>query len=74
MKITTFDEMIAAARQTGPVPIGVVAAHDPEVLKAVDQAQREGIPISHYAPGSKIGKAYAKIAKNISTNANKGDH
>jgi phosphate butyryltransferase len=43
MKITTFDEMIAVARQIGPVPIGVVAAHDPEVLKAVDQAQREGI-------------------------------
>jgi len=27
------------------------------------QAQREGIPISHYAPGSKVGKAYARIAK-----------
>jgi phosphate butyryltransferase len=42
MKITTFDQMIAAAHQCGPVPIAVVAAHDPEVLKAVDQAQREG--------------------------------
>jgi phosphate butyryltransferase len=43
MKITTFDEMIAAARQAGPVPVAVVAAHDPEVLKAVDQAQHEGM-------------------------------
>ncbi len=43
MKIATFDEMIRAARQAGPVPIAVAAAHDPEVLKAVDQAQREGM-------------------------------
>ena len=43
MKITTFDEMIAAAQQAGPVPLVVVAAHDPHVLKAVDQAQREGM-------------------------------
>jgi phosphate butyryltransferase len=51
MKITTFDELIAAARQSGPrwgsgagpVPIAVAAAHDPEVLKAVEQAQQEGM-------------------------------
>lgn len=43
MKITTFDELVLAARQSGPVPIGVVAAHDPEVLKAVSQAQQEGM-------------------------------
>jgi phosphate butyryltransferase len=43
MNITTFDDMIAAARQAGPVPIAVVAAHDAAVLKAVDQAQREGM-------------------------------
>ena len=43
MKITTFDDMIAAARQAGPVPIAVAAAHDPEVLKAVAQAQGEGM-------------------------------
>ena len=42
-KITTFDELVLAARQAGPVRIGVVAAHDPEVLKAVSQAQQEGI-------------------------------
>ena len=43
VKITTFDEMIAAARRAGPVQIAVAAAHDPEVLKAVHQAQQEGI-------------------------------
>jgi phosphate butyryltransferase len=43
MKITTFDDMISAACQAGPVPIAVAAAHDLEVLKAVDQAQREGM-------------------------------
>jgi phosphate butyryltransferase len=43
MKITTFDEMIEAARRAGPVPVAVAAAHDPEVLKAVGRAQREGM-------------------------------
>jgi len=38
------------------------------------EAQREGTPISHYAPRSKIGKAYAKIAENISSNANRKNH
>jgi len=35
--------MVAAAVQVGPVPVAVAAAHDPEVLRAVDRAQREGI-------------------------------
>jgi phosphate butyryltransferase len=43
MDIATFDDMIAAARRVGPVPIAVAAAHDPEVLKAVERAQREGM-------------------------------
>jgi phosphotransacetylase len=43
MRITSFDEMISIARQGDPVSIAVGAAHDPEVLKAVDQAQREGM-------------------------------
>ena len=43
MRIATFEEMLGAARQMGPVPIAVVGAHDPEVLKAVDQAQREAM-------------------------------
>ena len=43
MKIATFDAMIEAARQTGPVQIAVAAAHDPEVLRAVGRAQAEGM-------------------------------
>ncbi len=43
MRITTLEEMVGCAQQMGPVPIAVAAAHDPEVLKAVDQAQREGM-------------------------------
>ncbi len=43
MKITNFDELIATARQVGPVQVAVAAAHDPEVLKAIDLAQREGM-------------------------------
>lgn len=43
MSITTFEEMEAEARRVGPLPIGVAAAHDPEVLKAVARAQREGL-------------------------------
>jgi len=34
------------------------------------RAQRQGIPISHYAPRSRVGKAYAKIARSISLNGN----
>jgi len=30
------------------------------------EAQREGLPISHYAPGSRIGRAYEEIARSIS--------
>lgn len=41
--ITTFDEMIAVARQVGPVRIAVAAAHDPGVLRAVERAQQEGM-------------------------------
>jgi phosphate butyryltransferase len=43
MNITTFQEMIAAAQEAGPIPVAVAAAHDPEVLKAIDRAQREGM-------------------------------
>lgn len=43
LEITTLEEMLAAARRAGPVSIAVAAAHDPEVLKAVAQAQREGM-------------------------------
>ena len=42
MRITNFEEMVSVARQHGPVRVGVVAAHDPEVLKAVGRAHQEG--------------------------------
>lgn len=41
--IASLAELTAAARRIGPVRIAVAAAADPEVLKAVDQAQGEGI-------------------------------
>jgi phosphate butyryltransferase len=43
IKITNFDEMISFARRHGPIRVAVAAAHDPEVLTSIDQAQREGI-------------------------------
>jgi phosphate butyryltransferase len=43
LRIASLEEMVAVARRVGPVRIAVAAAHDPEVLKAVDQAQREGM-------------------------------
>ena len=43
MKITDLEQLTLAARQAGPVRIAVAAAHDPQVLRAVDQAQREGM-------------------------------
>jgi phosphate butyryltransferase len=42
-KICKLEDMIRTARQVGPVPIAVAAAHDPEVLRAVDQAHRDGM-------------------------------
>ncbi|HNS52381.1 MAG TPA: bifunctional enoyl-CoA hydratase/phosphate acetyltransferase [Anaerolineae bacterium] len=42
MRIGSLDELVSAAQRGGPVRIGVVAADDPEVLKAVGQAQSEG--------------------------------
>jgi phosphate butyryltransferase len=46
MNITTFQEMIALAQEAGPIPVAVAAAHDPEVLKAIDRAQREGMVVA----------------------------
>ena len=43
MRIATFGEMVSIAREVGPVRIAVVGAHDPQVLAAVAQAQREGM-------------------------------
>ena len=41
--ILRFDDMISAARQVGPVPIAVAAAHDAQVLRAIHQAQQDGM-------------------------------
>jgi phosphate butyryltransferase len=43
LHIASLEDMRAAARRLGPVRVAVAAAHDPEVLKAVDQAQKEGM-------------------------------
>jgi phosphate butyryltransferase len=43
MRITTLEEMISAAVQAGPVPAAVAAAHDPQVLQAVHQAQQANL-------------------------------
>jgi len=39
----------------------------PDSVK-IYETQRQGVPISHYAPGSRVGRAYAEITKSISTN------
>ncbi len=41
--IKSLGDLVAAARRRGPVPVAVAAAHDPEVLKAISQAQAEGM-------------------------------
>jgi phosphate butyryltransferase len=43
MNIASFEALIEAAQKAGPVQIAVAAAHDPEVLRAVGQAQAEGM-------------------------------
>jgi phosphotransacetylase len=47
--ITTFDEMVSLAHRAGPVRIAVVGANDPEVLRAVAQAQHEGMVVATLA-------------------------
>ena len=39
--------------------------------KEIYETQRRGVPISHYALRSKVGRAYAQITKSISTNSEK---
>jgi phosphate butyryltransferase len=58
-KITTFDEMVAAAQKAGPVPVAVAAAHDPEVLRAVDRAQQEGMVVATLVGDWPAIEAYA---------------
>ncbi len=37
--------------------------------REIYETQRQGVPISHYAPGSRVGRAYAEITKSISINS-----
>ena len=39
--------------------------------REIYETQRQGVPISHYAPSSRVGRAYAEITKSISTNTEK---
>ena len=57
--IRNFEEMVAAAQSLGPIRIGVAAAHDREVLKAVAQAQQEGIVTATLAGDASAIKALA---------------
>jgi phosphate butyryltransferase len=43
MEIRSLDDLTRAAQDAGPLRAAVAAAHDPEVLAAVSQAQRHGI-------------------------------
>lgn len=43
MTIQTFDQLLAAAQASGPRRVAVAAAHDPEVLVSIDEAQRLGV-------------------------------
>ncbi|MGQ9567700.1 MAG: bifunctional enoyl-CoA hydratase/phosphate acetyltransferase, partial [Anaerolineae bacterium] len=43
MAIRTLDEMVEEARRLGPKTAAVAAAADPEVLVAMDEAEREGL-------------------------------
>ena len=42
----------------------------PDSTEEIYRAQKEGNPISHYAPQSRVGKAYERIARRISMNPN----
>jgi len=47
----SFDDLLAAARARGPVSIAVAAAHDPDVIEALQQARELGL-----AEGILVGK------------------
>ncbi|MEJ2736433.1 MAG: phosphate acyltransferase, partial [Anaerolineae bacterium] len=59
MKIRKLMDMINTARQVGPVPVAVAAAHDPEVLRAVDQAHRDGMIVATLVGDWPAIEAYA---------------
>jgi chromosome partitioning protein len=41
--------------------------------KDIYESQRQGVPLSHLSTGGQAGKAYAEIARNISSNNNHGN-
>jgi phosphate butyryltransferase len=43
MRFSTLDELVAQAQSLEPSHMAVAAAHDPEVLQSVDEAQKRGI-------------------------------
>ena len=43
MRFSTLDELVAQAESLEPSHMAVAAAHDPEVLQSVDEAQKRGI-------------------------------
>lgn len=52
MRIRDFATMIQAARRKGPKRVAVAAAHDPEVLRSLEEARREGIATTGYLVGN----------------------
>jgi phosphate butyryltransferase len=46
MPITTFEQLMDEARRVGPKMVSVAVPHDPEVLLAAQDAEREGIASS----------------------------
>lgn len=52
MRINDFATMVQAARQKGPKRVAVAAAHDPEVLRSLEEARREGIATTGYLVGN----------------------
>ncbi len=63
-KCTPSREVESRLREMFPVVFVV-----PEAVEIYD-AQKKGVPVSHYAPGSRVGKAYQKIVKSIIEKAN----
>ncbi|UCC76884.1 MAG: hypothetical protein JSW37_00550, partial [Anaerolineales bacterium] len=43
MAITTFEQLMEEARKVGPRMVSVAAPHEPELLLAMQDAERQGI-------------------------------
>jgi len=51
MRINDFAAMIEAARRKGPKRVAIAAAHDPEVLRSLEEARKAGIATTGYLVG-----------------------